>query len=145
MFFSVFLLNLCNLIKNTGDKRQKRRYGSPAKLKQPQTQGFATMTNIKIPEALTFDDVLLKPRASDFIPSEADTSTNLTQSIKLAIPLMSAAMDTVTESALAISMAQQGGMGCIHKNLSITEQAAEVQIVKKFESGMVVDRLTITP
>lgn len=145
MFFSVFLLNLCNLIKNTGDKRQKRRYGSPAKLKQPQTQGFATMTNIKIPEALTFDDVLLKPRASDFIPSEADTSTNLTQSIKLAIPLMSAAMDTVTESALAIAMAQQGGMGCIHKNLSITEQAAEVQTVKKFESGMVVDPLTITP
>jgi len=103
------------------------------------------MTNIKIPEALTFDDVLLKPRASDFIPSEADTSTQLTQSIKLAIPLMSAAMDTVTESALAIAMAQQGGMGCIHKNLSITEQAAEVQIVKKFESGMVVDPLTITP
>jgi IMP dehydrogenase len=103
------------------------------------------MTNIKIPEALTFDDVLLKPRASDFIPSEADTSTQLTQSIKLAIPLMSAAMDTVTESALAIAMAQQGGMGCIHKNLSINEQAAEVQAVKKFESGMVVDPLTINP
>lgn len=103
------------------------------------------MTNLKIQEALTFDDVLMKPRASDFIPSEADTSTQLTQSIKLAIPLMSAAMDTVTESALAIAMAQQGGMGCIHKNLTIAEQAAEVQMVKKFESGMVVDPLTITP
>ena len=103
------------------------------------------MTTIKITEALTFDDVLMKPRASDFIPSEADTSTQLTQSIKLAIPLMSAAMDTVTESALAIAMAQQGGMGCIHKNLTIAEQAAEVQMVKKFESGMVIDPLTITP
>ena len=101
--------------------------------------------NLKIEEALTFDDVLLKPRASDFIPSEADTSTQLTQSIKLAIPLISAAMDTVTESALAIAMAQLGGMGCIHKNLTAAEQAAEVQIVKKFESGMVVDPLTITP
>ena len=103
------------------------------------------MTTIKIEEALTFDDVLLKPRASDFIPSEADTSTQLTQSIKLAIPLISAAMDTVTESALAIAMAQLGGMGCIHKNLTPAEQAAEVQIVKKFESGMVIDPLTITP
>ena len=103
------------------------------------------ITTIKIEEALTFDDVLLKPRASDFIPSEADTSTQLTQSIKLAVPLISAAMDTVTESALAIAMAQLGGMGCIHKNLTPAEQAAEVQIVKKFESGMVIDPLTITP
>lgn len=104
------------------------------------------MTNsLNITEALTFDDVLLKPRASDFIPSEADTSTQLTKSIKLAIPLMSAAMDTVTESALAIAMAQQGGIGCIHKNLTIAEQAAEVQAVKKYESGMVIDPLTIAP
>jgi len=100
---------------------------------------------MKITEALTFDDVLMKPRASDFIPSAADTSTQITKSIKLAIPLMSAAMDTVTESALAIAMAQLGGMGCIHKNLTITEQAAEVHMVKKFESGMVIDPLTITP
>lgn len=100
---------------------------------------------MKIIEALTFDDVLMKPRASDFIPSAADTSTQLTQSIKLAIPLMSAAMDTVTESALAIAMAQLGGMGCIHKNLTIAEQAAEVHMVKKFESGMVIDPLNITP
>jgi IMP dehydrogenase len=103
------------------------------------------MTNIKIQEALTFDDVLMKPRASDFIPSDADTSTQLTKSIKLAIPLISAAMDTVTESTLAIAMAQLGGVGCIHKNLTIAEQAAEVQMVKKFESGMVIDPLTITP
>ncbi len=103
------------------------------------------MTTLKIPEALTFDDVLMKPRASDFIPSEANTTTRLTKTIQLAIPLMSAAMDTVTESRLAIAMAQQGGMGCIHKNLSIAEQAAEVQSVKKFESGMVVDPLTIAP
>jgi IMP dehydrogenase len=84
----------------------------------------------KIQEALTFDDVLLKPRASDFIPSEANTQTQLTKNITLAIPLMSAAMDTVTEASLAIAMAQQGGMGCIHKNLSIAQQAAEVQMVK---------------
>ncbi len=103
------------------------------------------MKNIEIKEALTFDDVLLKPRASDFIPSEADTSTKLTKNITLAVPIISAAMDTVTESSLAIAMAQQGGMGCIHKNLSITEQAVEVQTVKKFESGMVVDPLTIPP
>ncbi|MEZ5690786.1 MAG: IMP dehydrogenase [Rickettsiales bacterium] len=100
---------------------------------------------INIKEALTFDDVLLKPSSSDFIPSQADTSTNITRDIKLAIPLISAAMDTVTESALAIAMAQQGGIGCIHKNLSITEQATEVQTVKKFESGMVVNPLTISP
>lgn len=99
----------------------------------------------KIQEALTFDDVLLKPRASDIIPSETDTHTQLTKNITLAIPLVSAAMDTVTESKLAIAMAQQGGMGCIHKNLSITGQAAEVQAVKKFESGMVIDPLTINP
>jgi IMP dehydrogenase len=99
----------------------------------------------KIQEALTFDDVLLKPRASDFIPSEANTQTQLTKNITLAIPLMSAAMDTVTEASLAIAMAQQGGMGCIHKNLSIAQQAAEVQMVKKFESGMVIDPLTLTP
>lgn len=98
---------------------------------------------MKITEALTFDDVLLKPRASNFIPAEADTSTHITASIELGIPLISAAMDTVTESRLAISMAQHGGIGCIHKNMTIEEQAAEVQKVKKFESGMVVDPLTI--
>ncbi len=98
-----------------------------------------------IEQALTFDDVLLKPRASNIVPAQADTHARLTRNITLAIPLISAAMDTVTEARLAIAMAQHGGMGCIHKNLTIAEQAAEVQKVKKFESGMVVDPLTIHP
>jgi IMP dehydrogenase len=100
---------------------------------------------MQIEQALTFDDVLLKPRASNIIPAEANTATRLTRSITLGIPLISAAMDTVTESRLAIAMAQHGGMGCIHKNMTVAEQAAEVQTVKKFESGMVVDPLTIHP
>jgi IMP dehydrogenase len=95
--------------------------------------------------ALTFDDVLLQPAASDIVPAQADTKTRLTSRIELNIPLISAAMDTVTESRLAIAMAQNGGMGCIHKNMTITEQASEVQAVKKFESGMVIDPLTIHP
>lgn len=100
---------------------------------------------MRIEESLTFDDVLLKPQASDFIPAQADTRTQLTPSITLGIPLISAAMDTVTESNLAIAMAQHGGMGCIHKNLDIEAQAHEVRRVKKFESGMVVNPLTIGP
>lgn len=93
---------------------------------------------------LTFDDVLLKPAASDVLPAEVQTKTFITKNIALGIPLISAAMDTVTESALAIAMAQHGGIGCIHKNLSIEEQAREVRKVKKFESGMVVDPVTIS-
>ena len=100
---------------------------------------------IEIHEALTFDDVLLKPRASSFVPSDADTRTRLTRNITLGIPLLSAAMDTVTEARLAIAMAQHGGMGCIHKNMPMEAQAAEVKRVKKFESGMVVDPVTIRP
>lgn len=96
-------------------------------------------------EALTFDDVLLVPQASDILPATADTTTRLTRNISLGIPLISAAMDTVTESRLAIAMAQHGGMGCIHKNMTIDEQASEVQKVKKFESGMVIDPVTIHP
>ncbi len=95
--------------------------------------------------ALTFDDVLLKPRYSEILPAQADTRTRLTKSIQLGIPLMSSAMDTVTESRLAIAMAQAGGIGCIHKNMTPDEQAAEVRKVKKFESGMVVNPLTIAP
>lgn len=95
--------------------------------------------------ALTFDDVLLKPAASSIVPKDADTRTRLTQRIELGIPLMSAAMDTVTESALAIAMAQHGGIGTIHKNMDIETQAREVHRVKKFESGMVVNPITITP
>lgn len=100
---------------------------------------------MKIQEALTFDDVLLLPQASDVLPAMADTSTYLTKGIKLGIPLVSSAMDTVTESQLAIAMAQFGGIGVIHKNLDIPEQASEVRRVKKFESGMVADPLTFPP
>ena len=98
-----------------------------------------------IREALTFDDVLLEPAASAILPLATDTATRLTNAITLGIPLMSAAMDTVTESGLAIAMAQAGGIGVIHRNLSVEQQAAEVRKVKKFESGMVVNPVTIHP
>jgi len=98
-----------------------------------------------IKEALTFDDVLILPSKSSIKPSQADVSTNITSKIKLKIPLISSAMDTVTESSLAIKMAQFGGIGIIHKNLNFVEQANEVLKVKRFESGMVVDPLTINP
>jgi len=96
-------------------------------------------------EALTFDDVLLVPAASEILPSQADLRTRLTRNLELQIPLISAAMDTVTESALAIAMAQAGGIGVIHKNLTVDEQADEVRKVKKFESGMVINPVTISP
>ncbi len=100
---------------------------------------------MNIREALTFDDVLLVPAASEVLPSHVDTRTRLTNSIELAIPLISAAMDTVTEAGLAIAMAQAGGLGVIHKNLAIEEQAEHVRRVKKYESGMVVNPVTISP
>ncbi len=100
---------------------------------------------MKIRDALTFDDVLLEPAHSNVLPATADVSTRLTRNITLNIPLISAAMDTVTEAPLAIAMAQAGGIGVIHKNLDITAQADEVRKVKKFESGMVVNPVTITP
>src|SRR6478735_8227372 len=100
---------------------------------------------MEIAEALTFDDVLLVPAASSVLPAQANTATRLTKTISLNIPLISAAMDTVTESQLAIAMAQAGGIGVIHKNLGIAEQAQEVRRVKKFESGMVVNPITIHP
>lgn len=103
------------------------------------------MTYPQIIDALTFDDVLLKPAASDVLPATVQTKTRLTQTIELGIPLISSAMDTVTESRLAIAMAQHGGMGVLHKNMEIAEQADEVRRVKKFESGMVVNPVTITP
>src|SRR5262244_1704228 len=93
--------------------------------------------------ALTFDDVLLVPRHSEVVPTKVDVSTRLTRRIRLAVPLVSAAMDTVTESHLAIAMAQQGGLGVIHKNLSIEEQASEVDRVKRSESGMIVNPITL--
>jgi len=93
--------------------------------------------------SLTFDDVLLKPLKSDVLPTDVKTKTQLTKKISLEVPVMSAAMDTVTESRLAIAMAQNGAIGCIHKNLSIKEQALEVKKVKKYESGVVLDPVTI--
>ncbi len=100
---------------------------------------------MEIRQALTFDDVLLVPAASMVLPNETDTRTRLTREVTLGIPLLSAAMDTVTESALAIAMAEAGGIGVIHRNLGITEQANEVRKVKKFEAGMVVNPVTIHP
>jgi IMP dehydrogenase len=98
-----------------------------------------------IPEALTFDDVLLVPQKSEVLPSEVDVSTRLTRDITLKVPIVSAAMDTVTEAPLAIAMAQEGGIGIIHKNMTIEAQAAEVDKVKRSESGMIVDPVTIPP
>ena len=98
-----------------------------------------------IPEALTFDDILLIPAESKVLPSQADLRTRLTRTLELGIPLLSAAMDTVTESGLAIAMAQAGGIGVIHKNFTVAEQADEVRKVKKFESGMVINPVTIRP
>ena len=101
------------------------------------TTGLAT--------ALTFDDVLLVPQHSTVLPDQVDVSTRLTRNIRLNVPLVSAAMDTVTESRLAIAMAQHGGLGVIHKNLSIEEQASEVDRVKRSESGMIVNPITLSP
>ncbi|GAA4821566.1 IMP dehydrogenase [Algivirga pacifica] len=96
-------------------------------------------------EALTYDDVLLRPAYSEVLPRETDTSTYLTKKIKLNIPLVSAAMDTVTESELAIAIANEGGLGFIHKNMTIAEQAAQVRKVKRSQSGMILDPVTLTP
>ena len=96
-------------------------------------------------EGLTFDDVLLVPAASEVLPAEASTATRLTRSITLAIPLVSAAMDTVTESRLAIAMARQGGIGVVHRNLSVEDQAAEVDRVKRSEAGMISEPVTVSP
>ena len=100
---------------------------------------------MEIRQAFTFDDVLLTPAASAVLPNETSTRTRLTRAVELGIPLISAAMDTVTESALAIAMAQAGGLGVIHRNMAIDRQADEVRKVKKFEAGMVVNPLTIHP
>ena len=103
------------------------------------------MISPSIPEGLTFDDLILQPALSDVLPADADTRTCLTRKIHLNIPILSAAMDTVTESHLAIALAQQGGIGIVHRNMSIERQAEEVDRVKRSESGMIVDPVTIAP
>src|SRR5271170_6447721 len=103
------------------------------------------MIHFPVPEALTFDDVLLLPARSDVIPSTVSTRTRLTRDIELNIPIVSAAMDTVTEARMAIALAQHGGLGIVHRNLSIEQQAGEVDKVKRSESGMIVDPITMSP
>jgi IMP dehydrogenase len=107
--------------------------------------GAAAQVAAGLTEALTFDDVLLLPRHSTILPSQVDISSRLTRRLRLNVPILSAAMDTVTENRLAIAMAQQGGMGVIHKNLSVEEQASEVDRVKRSESGMIVNPITLSP
>ena len=97
-----------------------------------------------IGEGLTFDDVLLVPQASSVLPSEVSLKTNLTKNIEINVPILSAAMDTVTESELAIAIAREGGIGFIHKNMTIDRQAEEVEKVKRYESGMIANPITLT-
>src|SRR5277367_2403311 len=103
------------------------------------------MIHFPVPEALTFDDVLLLPAHSEVVPANTNTQTQISRNIRLNIPIISAAMDTVTESHMAIALAQQGGLGIIHRNLSIEQQANEVDKVKRSESGMIVDPVTMSP
>ena len=103
------------------------------------------MIHFPVPEALTFDDVLLLPAGSDVVPADVNTQTRLTRNITLNVPIMTAAMDTVTESRMAIAIAQQGGMGVIHRNMTVDQQASEVDKVKRSESGMIVDPITLSP
>jgi IMP dehydrogenase len=106
---------------------------------------MAAKNNASPREALTFDDVLIMPGLSETMPADVDIRSRVTKSIALNIPIMASAMDTVTESAMAIAMAQAGGIGVLHRNMAPDEQAAQVRQVKKFESGMVVNPLTIEP
>src|SRR5260221_3997621 len=111
----------------------------------PHPQNEDAMINGSIPEGLAFDDVLLLPGRSSVLPTEVDTQTNFTRNLALNIPLASAAMDTVTESRLAIAIARQGGIGLVHRNMPIDRQGEEVDRVKRSESGMIVDPVTISP
>src|SRR5690348_15265039 len=107
--------------------------------------GGLTMLHQELREGLTYDDVLLLPLASDILPSQCDVSTLLTPKIRLHLPLVSSPMDTVTESRTAIGLAQLGGIGIVHRNLTIEQQAREVETVKKYESGMITDPVTVHP
>ena len=106
---------------------------------------FTNTFELPVIKRYTFDDVLLEPRYSEVLPSETQINSQLVAGLKLNLPIISAAMDTVTESKMAIAMAHAGGLGVIHKNLSATEQAAEVQRVKRFEAGVLRKPLTVTP
>src|SRR5262249_27114936 len=106
---------------------------------------WGDMLDERLPEALTFDDVLLVPQKSDVLPGQVDVSTRLTRGIVLKTPIVSAAMDTVTEAPLAIALAQEGGIGIIHKNMAMAAQAQEVDKVKRSESGTIVDPVTVPP
>ncbi|MFN8057531.1 MAG: IMP dehydrogenase [Vicinamibacterales bacterium] len=114
-------------------------------LKTEEQTSARTRIDVELATALTFDDVLLVPRHSTVLPSQVDVTTRLTRRIRLNVPLLSAAMDTVTEAGLAIAMAQHGGLGVVHKNLSIGDQAQEVDRVKRSESGMIVNPITLSP
>jgi len=103
------------------------------------------MNNQVIREGLTFNDLVLLPKQSTILPKDIDVTTKLSRNISINIPIVSAAMDTVTESKTAIALARQGGLGVIHKNMSIEKQALEVEKVKKSESGMIIDPITIDP
>ena len=103
------------------------------------------MLNGPLKEALTFDDVMLLPAHSKILPKEVDISTTLSNGLKLNLPIISAAMDTVTESKMAIALAQQGGLGIVHRNMSIHNQTAEIEKVKRSESGMVTEPITMSP
>ena len=108
-------------------------------------QSYAPVPPIFSKLGLAYDDVLLLPNETDVIPSEVDTTTHLTREITMKVPAISAAMDTVTESEMAIAMARNGGIGVLHRNLSIDDQAAQVDVVKRSESGMITDPLTVNP
>src|SRR3979409_2285893 len=114
-------------------------------LRQDELQRLVALDRKFAQEGLTFDDVLLVPAESRVLPNDVSTRTRLTRSVELSIPVVSAAMDTVTEARLAIALAREGGMGIVHRNLSIEEQAAEVDKVKRSESGMIVDPITLPP
>ena len=130
------------LVRAVAEKSTRNAMGPEMKLDTKTTATRFTATNITV--ALTFDDVLLVPRRSEVLPKDTDISTRLTRNITLNVPIVSAAMDTVTESRLAIAMARLGGIGVVHKNLSIKDQASEVDRVKRSESGMIVDPITLS-